>query len=249
MLKQLFILFINNSLTKESIHNVIENTPKEESDSKRLAFIEMEFISILFQNIPYYLIREAQMSFIQEIDSYKENNHSKSDLIIELLISSILELSPCIRARIETEIYAHIYNIIREKTVDKEKLINVLKSNSLSAEYLCSLDLAKSYAIEQLNITGVDFKKEDFKDIISYQNYSKLNALQKGCKKIAFDKYSNEELEALIHLFKSLLNDESDHQFGKVIKKNYLPYLYKIFKHIEKRRDKVDPNQYTLSLN
>lgn len=163
ILKQIILLRLKENITLENYRRVIEKAPKIEIDDNLIAYKETEILYTLFQSVPYYQVNLFLDDLLLNLDQLKEEK--QTTCLLEGIISSIL---PSLKARMSTELNAHIYELIKSfyqsNHLNDEKIIEQLQKNLYSPDHLTGWDIA---TFEQLYF----FKEENLREKISRTNY------------------------------------------------------------------------------
>lgn len=229
IIRNLLILFKNNSLTIEEYEKEIADEQIYNIENDYVSYKEIELICFLFENFPYYQILSVLNDLINHL---KQINQSvKSKLITSLIEAYISSISDSINRRIDNEINAHLFELLHRYyqfgKIDYSTIKKTLTRNIIAPENNTGMDIAENYRYVQETIPGTTVKKEALSEQISKKNYSKNYSVESKIKKAIIKYLDKDSLTSFISAILELIEAtrEEDEITAIQLKELYVPKL------------------------
>ena len=231
IIKELIELYIQNNMNYQTSMLVIKNLKEEEFSEDLVAIKESEIISFILSCVPYYQINLFLQKFLKSFNNLNLNKESD----IALLVSPYLEeLSVTINYRINTEVRAHIKELLNRYIYDYE-----FESIHIAQILFCNIVLPENnvvcdnYDNKQEKLFEI-IKEDTTRESISKNSYNERRKYLHQIKKILLNigEKSFENFESIIFesINKFLLTDsETGIELVKLYQEefNELKIIYK----------------------
>lgn len=208
IIKELIELYIQNNMNYQTSMLVIKNLKEEEFSEDLVAIKESEIISFILSCVPYYQINLFFQKFLKSFNNLNLNKESD----IALLVSPYIEeLSVTINYRINTEVRAHIKELLNRYIYDYE-----FESIHIAKILFCNIVLPENnvvcdnYDNNQEKLFEI-IKEDTTRESISKNSYNERRKYLHQIKKILLNigEKSFENFESIIFesINKFLLTD------------------------------------------
>ena len=194
LLKETFKIFLEHNgeieITeerREEYENVMDALAvPSKIDENTIAYLEVDFLCYLFENIPYYVVSQVLQDY--EKNLYLLFNQTPKKHLANMLTAYLRELSPNYNRRINSELCAHtsallnFYLLYTEEELQQENLeqkqILILDRNLFDPNRIFGLGQAESYRYTQQSL----FEEENIDSVrekVGKSNYINADKIEK----------------------------------------------------------------------
>lgn len=256
ILKDTINAYLKNELDTDKFTEIINNQKNVPLTEDKISYNEAEVFAFIFTNIPYYKILTTLTFLNLKLKQIAKTGNLKC--IADLIEAYLSDLFNSINARINTEINAHIIELLslfyRNDKLDKDKVFKLLNRNIINPYSLASMETAEQINYEQETIFSEQKDKTALREKISRANYNKKNSVDRSITKI-IERYYDENLyrrflDELNTIFASY--DKPNKEDIDMIKDEIISNLRIAYEKAQKKWNEpkmIDENQLTLNLN